>query len=199
MLRVSLIVAILGVAAETVWYTKDWVKPTTIIGTKVGIEDFILGFGAGGIAAVAYKELFHKTMYKNVSLHISHWVLALPLLAAGFIAHALFAVFGWFSYWANLIGIGSGLILMSFLRRDLEKEALEGGLFLTFITLPVYWLTFLLFPIAKTDYWINENISGVRFLDIPYEDLVWWFFAGALIAILYDYWNLLSLRNQPSK
>lgn len=199
MLITSIFIAGLGVIVEWLWYTKDWVKPLTITQTRVGIEDFILGFGAGGIASVIYKkEVFHKTVNKSVSLNnIRHWVLALPLLLAAGTAHLLFAYFGWFSFWANVVGVGLGLFLMSLLRKDLEKEALEGGLLLTIVTVPIYWITFFIFPTWVRDYWNYENVSGFLILGIPYEDLLWWVFVGALMAILYDYWALLKLKKLP--
>lgn len=197
MLYISLVVGAAGVIVEYLWYTKDWWNPPTITGTVVGIEDFILGFAAGGIGAVIYKEVFHKTMYRSVSLRISHWILALPLLLGFGTAHILFVFFGLFTFWANIVGVVVGLLLMSLIRKDLEKEAIEGGLLLTIITIPIYWILFFFFPSFRDHYWNYENVSGVLFLGIPYEDLVWWFFIGASISIFYDYWNLLRLRKEP--
>lgn len=194
MFATSIVVAIIGMVAEAIWYTVDWWHPQTITNTKIGIEDFLLGFTTGGIASVLYKEVLHKTIYKTVKLRISHWVLVLPLFLAAAIAHILFAYFDWFSFWANVAGISIGLILMSLLRRDLEKEAITGGLLLTLLTIPLYWIGTFFFPTVYKDFWNFKNVSGFYLLGIPYEDLIWWFFVGALMSILYDYWHLVKLR-----
>lgn len=47
------------------WWTKDWWLPHNITGTKVGIEDFIMGFTAGGIMTVAYEVIFLKRYIKS--------------------------------------------------------------------------------------------------------------------------------------
>jgi len=196
MFYISLLIGVIGVIVEYIWYTKDWWNPPTITGTIVGIEDFILGFASGGVGAVIYKEVFHKTMYRSISLRISHWILALPIILGIAISYILFAYFGLFSFWANVIGFVISLLLMSFIRKDLEKEAIEGGLLLTILTIPFYWLLFFFFPAFIESYWNYQNATGVLFFGIPYEDLVWWFFVGALSSILYDYWNLLRLRKK---
>lgn len=47
------------------YWTVDWWRPQTITGTRVGIEDFILGISNAGIATVLYAELFHKRLYRR--------------------------------------------------------------------------------------------------------------------------------------
>lgn len=196
MLITSSCLTVIGVLAEWIFYTQDWWKPATITGTLIGIEDVLLGFFSGGIASVIYKEVFHKTIYKNIHLKISHWKIAIPLSIMVFGTAILFTYGQLYSYYANTIALGLGLILISFQRKDLIEEMVGGGLLLTLITLPVYWLTFLIFPLWKYSYWNYENISGLTLLWIPYEDIIWWMFAGAFAAVFYDYIFSLNLRNK---
>lgn len=198
MLITSVFLAVFGILAEYMWYTKDWWHPPTITGTVIGIEDLILGFGAGGVAAVLYKEIFHKAIYKYGNFKFSQWVLVLPLLLTFAVMHILFAYFGIFSFWANIIGFAVGLVLMSLLRPDLEAEALEGGLFVTLLAVPIYWIIVLLFPNWIQTYWDFRNVAGFMIMGIPYEELVWWFFAGAFGSIIYDYWFVVRLRSLKS-
>src|SRR5688572_32751862 len=60
----SLFVAVSGLIAEGLWWTVDWWHPPTITGTRVGIEDFLLGFTNGGVAAVLYETIFRKRLAK---------------------------------------------------------------------------------------------------------------------------------------
>lgn len=50
----------IGPLSEYLFWTRDWWKPTTITDTVVGVEDFLLSFTNGGIAAVIYEEVFDK-------------------------------------------------------------------------------------------------------------------------------------------
>lgn len=191
---VSLIIGIAGVLAEGFFYTQDWVKPITITGTKVGLEDFILGFASGGSASVIYKVLFRKINYRIISFKISHWKLSLPLIFIITLTSLLFYQFKIFSFWANCISLFVGLIFMLILRKDLIKEMLCGGFLIMIISLPIYWLTYFLFPLWQQTYWHHNQLSGFYFLYIPIEDIIWWLLAGAFAAIIYDYWFSYSLR-----
>ena len=59
MLYLSPFFGIIGLLTEY-YYIKDWWKPLTITGTAIGIEDFLFGFGIGGICAVIYEEIFKE-------------------------------------------------------------------------------------------------------------------------------------------
>ena len=61
---VSLPLGFMGPFLEYV-YVNDWWRPLTITGTLLGIEDFLFGFGIGGISAAIYEELF--------KIHRSAW------------------------------------------------------------------------------------------------------------------------------
>ena len=81
MIVMSMLVAILGMFSEYLWWTHDWWRPQTITGTTIGIEDLLLGFTNGGIAAVLYEELFKKRMYKYKSRNHNLRVLSLIMLS----------------------------------------------------------------------------------------------------------------------
>jgi len=57
---------IASLIASWLWWTKDWWFPPNIMNTRVGIEDFIIGFSCGGIAAVIYEEVFKKDFVRAV-------------------------------------------------------------------------------------------------------------------------------------
>jgi len=198
MLWAGLAVLILGLLAEKMWYTRDWVNPITVTGTLVGIEDAIMGFTTGGIAAVIYKEIFRRNEYcsKNQSLK-SHQIAIAGIIFGLIIADFLFRFLGLFSFFANLVGFGIIAIIFLVSRPDLIKESSVGGLLLVIASLPIYWASFYIFPLWRESYWRADEISGLLFLGIPYEDLVWWFFAGINIAMAHDYYFNCRLRKLP--
>lgn len=67
MLQLSIWVAIGSLITAYFWWTIDWWRPETITGTRIGLEDLLLGFSNGGIAAVIYEEVFRKRLYRRVA------------------------------------------------------------------------------------------------------------------------------------
>ena len=50
--------------------------------------------------------------------------------------------------------------------------------------------------------WKFEVITKLKILKVPLEDLLWFFFAGAFIGPLYEYWKegkLIKYKRQKSK
>jgi len=198
MLWASIITAIGGLFCEKYWYTADWVNPTTITNTTVGIEDLLMGFGVGGIGAVIYKEVLKRDEYKP-KVYKYHWLFILPIIFGFFIADVMFRQFGLFSFYSNVIGFSFIFCLIFLFRKDLLQEGLIGGVSLVIVTLPIYWITFKFFPEWRFQYWRELNISGADFLGIPYEDLIWWFIVGVNLAIVYDFNYGLKLRKLPRR
>lgn len=65
MLTISAFFGLGGMASQAT-YVKDWWQPLNVTNTPVGIEDFIIGFAIGGIAAVIYEDLYHQRLQKYV-------------------------------------------------------------------------------------------------------------------------------------
>ena len=55
----SLLFGFGGIVSEQT-HTQDWWQPLTLTGTRIGVEDFLIGFAIGGIAAVIYAEAYRK-------------------------------------------------------------------------------------------------------------------------------------------
>ena len=51
----------------------------------------------------------------------------------------------------------------------------------------------LITPGVLAHLWYLNNLSGIIILGQPLEDLIWWFFAGAFIGPLYEYWQEAKL------
>ena len=191
MLTMSIFFALIGILGEGLWYTIDWVNPETIVGMPVGPEDIILGFGAAGVAAVVYEEVFKKHYAqspKKVNL-LTHFLI--PLLLFVGVTSGAFWILNLHSFEANIIGFASALTYGYLLRPDLITNSLISGLLLTLISVPAYLISLRVFPDLKESYWQLENLSGIELLNVPIEDFIWWMGAGALIGPFYEFWHEL--------
>ncbi len=59
MLIVSIFMGFIGILTEII-HIQDWWQPLTITRSTIGIEDFLIGFFIGGIAAIIYEEIYQK-------------------------------------------------------------------------------------------------------------------------------------------
>lgn len=198
MMFMSLIIGFIGVISEFA-YTADWWHPLTITNTRVGIEDFILGFVIGGIAAVCYEEFFKKKMYFR-KLSKSKKVrdnknFVLIILATIIIFFINFSLLGVNSFYSTIIAFIIPLFLILFIRRDLVYDSLISGVLLTVISLISYIVVEWITPGYINIFWKQDFISGIMVLGIPIEDLIWFFFVGAFIGPLYEFWQEGRLVN----
>lgn len=183
LLVISLIYAILGVTFGFV-YTADWWRPETVLGYRIGIEDILLGFSNGGIAAVGYL-LFVEVREKG----LASWKrLIMPLLLTGVVTMILFEVLNWNSFYANCIGILVAIFYILIQRKDLIKISILSGVAMVVISLPIYLLMIFVSPGWVEHTWMLEKLSGILFWGIPVEDFVWYFLVGGMISILYPFY-----------
>jgi len=183
----SILIAVLSIATAYLWWTVDWWRPETITGTIVGIEDILLGFTTGGIAAVAYEELFRRKLYKTKIKNPKVEFLFILFLISILIC-LLTWMFGLLSWVASSVAMIIGIVVLFFLRRDLTINALASGFFLMLATLPAYFLVMIVSPgwIERT--WLFENLTGKLFIGIPIEDVIFYFLMGFLVGPMYEVW-----------
>lgn len=186
--------AIAGLVLEYLVWTVDWWRPLTITGTKIGIEDVILGITNGGLGAVLYEIVFGKrtrALRKNSIVKRlfkkRQWLLWTPLLASVIVGSTIFWILGWHSFWATILSYLIGAGLMVLLRRDLLPGAVFGGLSMVLVTVPVYKLLVFFFPGVIEQFWLLDNLSGFLVWGIPIEDLGFYFAAGAFLAPFYEF------------
>ena len=194
MLFVSLFVAAASVIAQCLMWTIDWWRPETITGTRIGIEDFILGFSQGGLGAVLYELAFKyrlrslkKTSVVFRFLSQRRWLLLSPLILGFLILFGGFYWLGWHSYPATIAAFVAGIFVILLLRQDLFWNSIFSGAALVLVSLPFYFILEFLSTGIIQKFWLMENLSGVMFFKIPVEDLVFYFFAGAFLAPLYEF------------
>jgi len=196
MLVVGIGVAVLAPFLELFWYTIDWWQPATITNTKVGIEDLLLGFTNGGIAAVLYETVFRKRLYQREFKNpLKKIQLIIPPILGISIASICFWVFQIHSFYSNLIALFISLFLILLWRKDLIINSLMSGILLVIVCLPFYLIGILwLAPGYVQRSWLFENLTGILFWGIPIEDLIWYFIVGLVLGPFYEFSQQLRLR-----
>lgn len=193
MLTMSIILSIGGVIAEYLWWTRDWWRPITVTGTRVGIEDFLLGFTNGGIAAVIYEVIYKKRLYGKIKP-----VAFMGSPALIFLVFTLISIFYWVfeltSFWATSIALFSVGIMIVLMRIDLLKNAIISGILVSVLFLPFYWLAEYLSPGVIEKSWMLERLSGIRVTGVPIEDIVFYFLVGFAIGPAYEFCRRFWLR-----
>ncbi len=181
----SVFVGVTGIFAEWFWWTADWWHPLTLTGTRVGIEDLLLGLSTGGIAAVLYETTFGRRLRAMRPPRKGHIVpmMALMLLTMS----ACFWGLHLTSFVSTTIAliVGGGAVLL--FRPDLLADALWSGILMTAVTLPVYWFMQPLAPGYVDAVWAQAHLSGARFTGIPIEDLIFYFTMGFAVGPFYEY------------
>ncbi len=198
MLVLSLIFGILGPFLEKV-HILDWWKPLTITGTSIGIEDFLFGFGIGGVSSVIYEHLFNKRIrikkikkLKEERKNLSFRFLILGMLV---IFLSSFFIFGLNSFISAISSFIIPTLIVYIKRKDLIKDSLVSGLLILVASILGYHILNLITPGFFDEFWLFQNIGKIIILGIPLEEHVWFFTFGAFIGPFYEYWQEGKLIN----
>jgi len=188
MIFMGFVVGIGSVITAYLWWTIDWWRPETITNTRVGIEDFLLGFSNGGIAAVLYESIFKKRLLKRIEKVNDKGPLNIGLIIF-FVIAFLFWGFNVTSFWASTIAMMIAATCMLYTRKDLFLNALASGILMAIVSLPSYYVIIWLFPGFIHKAWMFQYLSGITLTGIPVEDLIFYFLFGFVIGPLYEYWH----------
>lgn len=192
MLTMSLILAIFGPISD-ILYTRDWWRPLTITNTTIGFEAILVGFTIGGIASVIYEDIFKKkiSIRKQSKAKVTKNNSRLVLI----ICFALILFFGSFhllnfnSFHATILSLTIPTIIIWMNRKDLILDSLATGILLVVIASIVYSVLEFLTPGWIKVFWLFKNVPDVVILNLPIDDIFWYFFAGLFIGPLYEYWK----------
>ena len=201
MLVLSLLFGLGGPIAEAV-HVLDWWRPLTITKTTLGIEDFLFGFGIGGIASIIYAYLFKKKVKIKKVKKIKEQKRNLNLLYLIFLI--LIIYFGGFfilklnSFFSVILAFIIPTLVIYVKRPDLIKNSLISGASLLIISILGYYILNLITPGFFDEFWLFQNIGRIMVLGIPLEEHIFYFLTGALIGPLYEYWKegkLINIKN----
>lgn len=183
----SILVGLLNPFAQYLWWTVDWWHPETITGTRVGIEDFIVGFAGGGIASVIYEDFYRKRFSKkpNGSKGVS---LLLNITGLLVLTAVLFYIFDFSSFISLSLSLLVFGFIINFYRKDLIRDSIYSGLFMTLTILPVYFFMIYISP-GWVEVTYDSGLTGIRPLGIPIEELIFYFLFGFYVGPIYEYWK----------
>jgi len=192
-LRKEMIIMSLHVGAGSVitgyiWWTVDWWRPETITGTIVGIEDYLLGFVNGGVAAVLYEVVSGEKQKVKKQLATFSEILSFFLLT-GFILSFLTWWVGMTSFVASSIAMLMAVALLLYFRRDLLKNVLLSGLLMAVVSLPTYFIIESFSPGWVSNTFLYEYLTGFHILKAPLEDIAFYFLFGMWVGPFYELWK----------
>jgi hypothetical protein len=167
MLILSLIFGIPGPLAAYV-HLIDWWRPINIIGTSVGIEDFLFGFCMGGIAGVIYEYIFNKRVkIKKHKTKNFNFIFLLGLMFLIYFGLALILKLNTFA--SAILSFSIPTLIIWIKRRDLIKNSIISGLLLLIMAILGYNLLNLITPRFFDAFWKFENIGKIIIFNIPLE------------------------------
>ncbi len=148
-----------------------------------GIEDALFMFFAGGIATFVYEFFFRKKI--KLKKTYKHHIRALFI---GIIAMGIFTII----FKANLIYsltvfYFAGAISICIERRDLIYHSLFGGLSFLIIYFSIFLLFNMIFPSFIQNFYNLQNISGILFFGVPFEELLYAVSFGLIWSPIYEY------------
>ncbi|MBN1270959.1 MAG: hypothetical protein JXB26_01705 [Candidatus Aminicenantes bacterium] len=149
----------------------EYWNPKRIIGTRIGAEDFLFSFLAGGIAWTVFAGLLRR----KIDLRFR------PATALSrFFLSVLFAFFiGFPLSFLGLKKMEAIFLLMMLWAVFLLCFKMKFSLFYLrgvalFILVYVLWfkLTLVFFP-GFSSFWTSSNLWGITLLNIPLEEIIW--------------------------
>ena len=187
-LRVELVVSSLATAPLGPiferWYHADYWKPSVLGPLAIGIEDFLFGFGVGGLGAVAYEALAGRERVPRHGRRNPLFFFAIFLAALA--AHA-FLVPAVNSIYVSMATFLIATAIMVARRTDLLPVALISGVAVAAFMILNYQIVLLFHPALFEDFWFLSNLSGRFIARVPIEEPLWGFFWGAFIGCAWKY------------
>lgn len=191
MVAMGIIIGLLSTGTAYLWWTIDWWHPMTITGTRVGIEDFIMGFASGGIIAAIYEIVFKKRYYTGSKK--PHYLGSYTILIVLALITACVYGAGYTSFWAATTAMILTSALLYALRRDLFVNGLMSGVLMALASSVFYGSIILLSP-GWIEATYDSHLSGILLAGVPIEEFVFWFLAGLVFGPFYEYWRGERLR-----
>ncbi|MBN1186888.1 MAG: hypothetical protein JXB49_31720 [Bacteroidales bacterium] len=199
MIIISIIFAVIGPFIDF-FYTIDWWKPHFLFGfSYFGIEDVLFGFTYGGIAAIIYKILFQRKSKNNKSLNNKDSIIVIHLLfiisLTAFLFLVSFIVIGLNSLFSTTIALFFPTLLMWRERKDLIISSVATGIIMILLAFASYTVLKSVYPSWISNFWSFDDTPILVILNVPFNDIIWYFITGLYIVPLYEYSQASYLIN----
>ncbi|MEM4637534.1 MAG: lycopene cyclase domain-containing protein [Candidatus Woesearchaeota archaeon] len=199
MIIMSIIFGFAGPIAD-ILYTKDWWHPLTLTNTIIGPEAILTGFVIGGVTSVIYEDIFKKKIkIRNVSKTEEtrkNFNFILIITISVFLFFGSFYLLNFNSLTATILALLTPTIMIWINRKDLILDSLATGVFLVITACLVYNILEFLTPGWVSAFWHFKNVPNIIILNVPIDDIIWYFLAGLFIGPLYEFWKEGKIANQ---
>ena len=201
MLLVSAWTSLLGFT-EPIFVPRYWNPPSLFdLAHRTGfdIESIIFSFAMGGIAVALYEWIFqsnHSVMGETERHRARHKYHLWALLSAPVIFLGLLVFSPLNPIYSAFIAMMAGGLATWYCRPDLKKKMIISA----FLFLGLYFLYFLTLIAAYPGYvervWNLPAISGILFVGVPLEELMFAFSLGFLWSSVYEHvaWRKLITK-----
>lgn len=169
-------------AVLDIFFVPSYWKPQTFMNIPVGIEGLIGSFEIGGIAAAIYPELFHKRLAK---IRHYHKPISLLLLLGAFGVIMFSNLIQFSNIMVNLyIVLLIGIAFLIYVRRDLVKSTIFGGVLFAVIYFTSFKLIDVIAPI--NNWYVLEGLPKIFILGVPIYEILFALLFGAYWGSLYE-------------
>ncbi len=192
MMSISLATMLLGLT-EPLFVPAYWNPPTLLnLAQRTGfdIESLIFTFAIGGTSSILYRFIYKKNVSKMDTSEMKHGrhKFHIYILTSPIPIFLLLAVFTNLNHiYCGVISMFAGALLTLYCRPDLKWKIWVGGL----LFLVYYFIFFVsllaVFPDYVVHVWNLKALTGILFLGIPLEELLFAFSFGMLWSSLYEH------------
>jgi hypothetical protein len=214
MWRVSACTALLAIT-EPAFVPHYW-NPFTVFNlarrTGFDLESVLFSFAIGGIVFAGYELVFHVRPDETIAAerhHERHRQHTLAVLLPFLLFGVLIFTTRLNPIYSSAIALLAGFAATLYCRRDLWlKMIVSGGIFFA-----IYFVFFAIFNLVFPGYvdavWNLKAISGVRFMGVPLEEMMFGFTFGLYWSSVYEHltWQgqsilapaaVLELKSSPT-
>jgi hypothetical protein len=177
-------------SCSVLFWTVDWWRPPTFTYTRVGLEDFLLGFTNGGLAVSIYGFVSGRKLLKTSEKHNSVGLLLLILF--GVLMSVLFWGFHITSFWSTIISLLLLGLVLIILKHSLFFSSLANSILMVILVVPFYLTVNILFPDAVANIYQFKTLSNTLIMGIPIEELVFYALFGFVTPAYFRYWKGLE-------
>jgi len=184
MILVGLYVGLLAIPLEFIWFLKDYWNPLKYISAfEFTFQESIFAFLIGGIVSVIY--IVPRT--QNRHFKIINFLLPIVILI---ISMLLFTnIFSLTSIYSCYIAFGITTLMILYRKPILIIKSILSGFLMMVISIIGYTILLIIYPNLINDWWRLKNISGILFLGIPIEEIIWFLFYGLSFGPIYNFWS----------
>jgi hypothetical protein len=198
MITSGIIIAILGMVVESVFFQDYWTPPLLFrFGPLGGLEDLLFGFSAGSVGAVLYKVIFHKYIQKKRNPHF--WIVPFMIITELIFLFVVTPLIKVNSIYTSALGFIIPAIIICTFRKDLIIESILSAVIGGSILI-IGEAVMLLFNPDYLQKYFHLHGKVILILGLaPVTELIWGMAFAALIGPMFDFEYGYTLTKMTKK